>query len=248
LPAPRRPQTDAADALLTVAPLVSRWIERLLAGHNPPLTPAQYLALRAIAREGVGGSELARRTGVSGPAVSQLIAGLSESGLVSRTVHADDRRRQRLELTQAGRGAFASAEALLHDRVGGLIAGLPRPETDALARLLPGVAAALSGEPPPRRPPGPGRPGAPGGVEPPRGPGAPGGVEPPRGPGAPGGVEPPRGPGAPGGVEPPRGPGAPGGAVPPRGPGAPGGVEPPRGPGAPGGVEPPRGPARGDER
>ncbi|HWF34025.1 MAG TPA: hypothetical protein VG295_01600, partial [Solirubrobacteraceae bacterium] len=63
MPPPRRPQTDAADALLTVAPLVSRWIERLLAGHTPPLTPAQYLALRAIAREGVGGAELARRTG-----------------------------------------------------------------------------------------------------------------------------------------------------------------------------------------
>jgi DNA-binding MarR family transcriptional regulator len=146
-----------------VAPLVSRWIERLLAQHEPPLTPAQYLALRAIAREGVGGSELARRTGVSGPAVSQLIAGLVESGLVSRSVDAEDRRRQQLELTDAGRSAFVSAEALLRERVGGLIAGLPKPEADALARLLPRVAAALSGEAPPRRPgprgrrgPGPG--------------------------------------------------------------------------------------------
>jgi DNA-binding MarR family transcriptional regulator len=134
-----------------VAPLVSRWIERLLAGHTPPLTPAQYLALRAIAREGVGGAELARRTGVSGPAVSQLIAGLVEAGLVSRTASDADRRRQLLELTDSGRRTFDSAEALLRERVGGLIAGLPRPEADALARLLPVVAAALSGEAPPRR-------------------------------------------------------------------------------------------------
>lgn len=160
MPAPRRPQTDAADALLTVAPLVSRWVERLLARHAPPLTPAQYLALRAIARERVGGAELARRTGVSGPAVSQLIAGLVEAGLVSRSARDDDRRRQHLELTDAGRRAFGSAEALLRERVGDLIGGLPRPDADALARVLPSVAAALSGEAPPRRP-GPG--GGPGG-------------------------------------------------------------------------------------
>jgi DNA-binding MarR family transcriptional regulator len=158
LPPPRRPPTDAADALLTVAPLVSRWIELLLARHEPALTPAQYLALRAIAREGVGGAELARRTGVSGPAVSQLIAGLVESGLVSRTAHPDDRRRQQLELTGAGQRAFASAEALLRGRVGELLGDLPGPEVDALARLLPQVAAALSGEAPPRRPPPPPKP------------------------------------------------------------------------------------------
>ncbi|MDQ6776242.1 MAG: MarR family transcriptional regulator, partial [Actinomycetota bacterium] len=133
MPAPPRPQTDAADALLTVAPLVSRWIERLLARHAPALTPSQYLALRAIAREGVGGAELARRTGVSGPAVSQLIAGLVEAGLLSQRAREDDRRRQRLELTDAGESAFASAEALLRERVGGLIGDLPRPEADALA-------------------------------------------------------------------------------------------------------------------
>jgi hypothetical protein len=64
MPGARRTQADAADALLAVAPLVSRWIERLLAGHDPPLTLAQYLALRAIERDGVGGTELARRAGV----------------------------------------------------------------------------------------------------------------------------------------------------------------------------------------
>lgn len=152
MPAPRPSQNQAADALLTVAPLVTRWVERLLVRHEPSLTPAQYLALRAIAQEGVGGSELARRTGVSGPAVSQLIAGLVEAGFVSRRDHAGDRRRQLLELTSAGQSAFASAEGLLRERVGGLLSDLPRPEADALARLLPRVAAALSGEAPPRWP------------------------------------------------------------------------------------------------
>ena len=58
MPAPRRSSSDAAEALVAVAPLVSRWIERLLAGHQPPLTVAQFLALRAVAAEDVSGSEL----------------------------------------------------------------------------------------------------------------------------------------------------------------------------------------------
>jgi DNA-binding MarR family transcriptional regulator len=150
-----RPQTDAADALLAVAPLVTRWVERLLAAHEPPLTLTQYLALRAIARERVGGSELARRSGVSGPAVSQLVAGLTDAGLVDRRPAAEDRRRQELALTSAGERAFRSAEALVRRRLGSLIADVPPPEADALARVLPRVEAALSGKPPPRRPPPP---------------------------------------------------------------------------------------------
>jgi DNA-binding MarR family transcriptional regulator len=151
-PKRRRPQ-DAADALIAVAPLVSRWIERLLAGHEPPLTIGQFLALRAIAAEDLSGTELARRTGVSGPAVSQLLAGLTEAGLIERSELAEDRRRHELRLAERGRAALESARTLLRDRLSGLLAGLPRPEADALARALPEVEAALSGAPPPRRPP-----------------------------------------------------------------------------------------------
>ncbi len=155
MPPPHRRQTDAAEALVAVAPLVTRWIERLLARHEPPLTVAQYLALRAIAREDVSGTELARRTGVSGPATSQLLAGLADAGLIERHAVAGDRRRQALALSPGGERAFGSAEALLRERLGSLLAGLPRPEADALSRLLPRVEAALSGAAPPRRPPPP---------------------------------------------------------------------------------------------
>jgi DNA-binding MarR family transcriptional regulator len=151
-------QTAAADALLAVAPLVSRWIERLLAEHDPPLTLAQYLALRAIARDGVSASELARRTGVSGPAVSQIITALSDSGLLDRHASTEDRRRQALTLSPAGKRVFRSAEALVTQRLTALLAKLPHHETDALVHALPHVEAALSGQPPPRRKPPPPRP------------------------------------------------------------------------------------------
>jgi DNA-binding MarR family transcriptional regulator len=145
----------AAEALVAVAPLATRWIERLLARHDPPLTVPQYLALRAVEREGVSGAELARRTGVSGPAVSQLLTGLADAGLLERQASADDRRRHALVLSSTGEQAFRSAEALLRERLGGLLVELPRPEVDALSRLLPQVEAALSGTAPPRRPPPP---------------------------------------------------------------------------------------------
>ncbi len=155
MPGPRRPPTETAEALISVAPLVSRWIERLLAGHEPPMTVAQFLALRAIATEGVSGSELARRAGVSGPAVSQLVAGLVDANLLARHELPADRRRHELVLTDRGEQALASARTLLRERLGTLLTDLPRPEADALARALPRVEATLSGAPPPRRPPHP---------------------------------------------------------------------------------------------
>src|SRR5919109_378218 len=124
----RHPRADFADPLLAVAPLVTRWIERLLARHDPPLTLGQYLALRAIARDGVAGSELARRTGVSGPAVSQLVAGLSDGGLIARGPHTDDRRRQALELSKTGDRALASAQKVLERALEDLLGELPHPE------------------------------------------------------------------------------------------------------------------------
>jgi DNA-binding MarR family transcriptional regulator len=158
MPRSRKPQADAAEALLAVAPLASRWLERLLAQQNPPLTVSQYLALRAISREPLTGSELARRTGVSGPAVSQLLTALSTAGLLERHPNPDDRRHRTLALSASGAHIFESAHAMLTTNFGTLLADLPHPEADALARALPDVEAALAGTTPPRRPPPPRKP------------------------------------------------------------------------------------------
>lgn len=127
-------------------------MERLLARHRPALTQGQYLALRAIGRESLGATELARRTGVSGPAVSQLVAALTDQGLVTRSPATTDRRRHELALTKRGERVLESASEAIRAGLDGLIEDLPRPETDALARALPRVEELLSGAPPPRRP------------------------------------------------------------------------------------------------
>ena len=154
MPRPRRPPGghQAAERLVRTAPLVSRWIERVLAAHDPPLTVAQYLALQAIADGEVVGAELARRAAVSPAAVSQLLAALEEAGMLTRDRLAGDRRRQPLALTEQGSWALSSAQVALRERLAGLLADMPAPETDALARLLERLEASLSGTPPPRRP------------------------------------------------------------------------------------------------
>jgi DNA-binding MarR family transcriptional regulator len=146
---------QAAERLVRTAPLVSRWIERVLAAHDPPLTVAQYLALQAVAQGEVVGAELARRAAVSPAAISQLLAALEGAGLVTRDQHADDRRRQPLALTEQGRRALGSAQSALRERLAGLLADMPPPEAAALARLLERLEALLSGTPPPPRPPRP---------------------------------------------------------------------------------------------
>jgi DNA-binding MarR family transcriptional regulator len=153
MPRPRhRTSKQAAEALARTAPLVSRWIERLLAAHEPPLTVAQYLVLQAVADGELVGSELARRTAVSSAAVSQLLDALETADLVERRRLADDRRRQPLALTERGQTTFRSVQALLREGLAQLLADLPPPETDALARLLERLEALLSGTAPPRRP------------------------------------------------------------------------------------------------
>jgi DNA-binding MarR family transcriptional regulator len=146
-----QPHEDAADGLARVAPLVARWIERLLASHEPPLTVAQLLALEA-AEDGIVGGELAKRAAVSPAAVSQLLSGLEDAGLVERLRASDDRRRQQLVLTTAGRRALRSVRARLRNGLLPLVNVLRRPEAESLAAALGQLETTFGGTPPPRRP------------------------------------------------------------------------------------------------
>jgi DNA-binding MarR family transcriptional regulator len=158
----------AAGALARTAPLVTRWVERVLAGHDPPLTLAQYLALEAVADGKVVGAELARRAAVSQAAVSQLLAGLDDAALLTRVRLETDRRRHALALTEDGTRVLRSAQTTLRRQLGALLGGLAPHEAEALVRSLEVVAASLGGTPPPRRPPRPRPPGTPPPPRPPR--------------------------------------------------------------------------------
>jgi DNA-binding MarR family transcriptional regulator len=131
-------------------------VERSLAEHRPPLTVAQYLALERLDGGEASATALAENAAVSRSAVSQLVSSLDGLGLLERG-GGEDRRRQLLRLTPEGRRTLGSARRLLNQRLGSLLADLPAPERDRLARSLGAVERALHGvAPPPRpkRPPG----------------------------------------------------------------------------------------------
>jgi DNA-binding MarR family transcriptional regulator len=152
-PGPRPPNT--ADTLAAVAPLVTRWMERVLAAHAPPLTLGHYLGLRAIGAGATTAAGLARATGVSEAAVSQLVGGFERSGLVERTPSSDDRRRRELTLTPEGAELLRSAQLLVRGRLDPLLASLAPHDSHELARLLDRLEPILAGHAPPRRPPPP---------------------------------------------------------------------------------------------
>lgn len=161
MPRPRRAgnaKEQAAEALARVAPLASRWVERLLAAHDPALTPAQYAVLQAVSEDDVVGADLARRAAVTPAAVSQLLAGLEEAGLLERLRESGDRRRHALALSPRGEQVLGSARELLRGGLAGLLEGLPPPEAEALTRGLERVEGLLGGTAPPPRPPRPPRP------------------------------------------------------------------------------------------
>ena len=150
---PLPPRRRAADVLATIAPLVTRFTERVLAEHDPPLTPAQLLALRAVAGGAGSAHELARRAAVSEAAVSQLVIGLEERGLIARDRVPGDRRRLTMRLTPAGIWALESADRRLADMLADMVAAVPPAEAATLGRLLAGIEPAFADRPPPPRPP-----------------------------------------------------------------------------------------------
>jgi DNA-binding MarR family transcriptional regulator len=151
-PRKRRGGSRAAETLARTAPLVTRWIERLLAMNDPPLTVAQYLLLEAVDEGEVVGAELARRAAVSPAAVSQLVTALESRGLLTRARLDNDRRRQPLTLTEEGQWALRSAQTSLSRRLTALFGDMPPHEADTLAHLLELLHASLTGTPPPPRP------------------------------------------------------------------------------------------------
>jgi MarR family transcriptional regulator, lower aerobic nicotinate degradation pathway regulator len=157
MPPHPRPR-NTAETLAAVAPLVTRWMERVLASAEPPLSLGQYLGLRAIAAGVDSAADLARATGVSESAVSQLVAGFERAGTVERTP-GDDRRRRQLALTPDGEHLLRAAQKLVGARLEPLVASLAPHDADALAALLRRIEPALAGTAPPRRPPPPHPPG-----------------------------------------------------------------------------------------
>ncbi|MGW0079126.1 MarR family winged helix-turn-helix transcriptional regulator [Streptomyces cellulosae] len=86
----------------------ARQHERLMAAAGVPLDRAGAALLRKMAgEEPMRPGELAARLGVEASHVTRTVQHLERSGHVVRVPDPDDRRAQRIELTDAGRDAIA---------------------------------------------------------------------------------------------------------------------------------------------
>jgi DNA-binding MarR family transcriptional regulator len=133
--------TDVAVALEGLFRLV-----RLLSPAGLSLTAAATLA--TLDRTGPSRlTELAAREGVTQPAMTQLIARLSEQGLTARAADPADGRVVRVQLTDAGRDLIATRRMVRADRVSGLLTSLTPAERAALIAALPALHTLAAARP-----------------------------------------------------------------------------------------------------
>ncbi|MGW2835461.1 MarR family winged helix-turn-helix transcriptional regulator [Streptomyces sp. NPDC001286] len=116
-PLPDVPGTPASDEVVEIERALTRITylstrarrhERLMALAGVPLDRAAVALLRQVAdSEPLRPGELAIRLGVEASHVTRTVQQLQKSGYVTRVPDPDDRRAQRIELTEAGREAMA---------------------------------------------------------------------------------------------------------------------------------------------
>src|ERR1700722_1124142 len=144
-----RDSTDEPDSPpeRVLAAAVAAALERLM-GLFRSLTPPSGLSLTAAATlatlERSGPSRLtslAVKEGVTQPAMTQLIARLQESGLVSRTADPADGRVVQVRVTDEGRAMLARRRAVRAERLADILARLSPEEQAALGAALPAIDA-----------------------------------------------------------------------------------------------------------
>ena len=131
--------TKDADRILDEVGALVRKLSRVTGGPDDtlPLTRTQRLALYELGLDGpLRLVDLAGRMGVTAPTASRAIDALAERGLVARQPDPDDRRAQRLALTEIGRSRFDERNARVSEAFAPAAKALSRDERSELVDLL----------------------------------------------------------------------------------------------------------------
>jgi DNA-binding MarR family transcriptional regulator len=145
----RRGRAAAADVRAALD-AVRRIVQGLRAGggdgsRRARLSSAQLFALQQIGEHpGASVNDIAALTFTHQSSVSVVIQRLVGRRLVARVTAADDRRRQRLELTAKGRALLRSAPVAVQEQLIAAIAGLTPGDRRVLSRALTRVARAVA--------------------------------------------------------------------------------------------------------
>jgi MarR family transcriptional regulator for hemolysin len=138
---PLQPASDAADVcareLLDTVPMVMRIIRAYMRGHRSGLTVPQFRTLCYLdSSTGSTLSEVADFIGLSLPAMSRLVDGLVEKGLMKRRSCDDDRRHVRLSVTPTGQAAIRGARALAQARLAEVVGRLKPQQQNAVVSTM----------------------------------------------------------------------------------------------------------------
>ena len=127
---------DAGYALFELAPRLTRLENAVLSEVTPPLTFRQYRILQRVAEGRTTVTALGRLATITLPAVSESVDVLVRKGLLERRTSAQDRRASDLLLTEDGVAALRTADRLLTETAGSVLAGVPVERRAALAADL----------------------------------------------------------------------------------------------------------------
>ena len=123
----------AITVLQRLSDLVAERREQI--AREAELTVPQWRILEEIASEHFMPSLFAQRRAVTPAAVSKLVRGLLERGLIRAAIAEGDRRKRRYELTPAGRRTLDRVRATRQQAIDAIWADLPVRELEAFARF-----------------------------------------------------------------------------------------------------------------
>jgi MarR family transcriptional regulator for hemolysin len=127
------------------AKALGRAFDEALAGAGGS-TPTWLILLSLRTRRWETQRELARSLGIEGPTLTHHLTALERAGLVTRTRDPENRRVQRVELTEAGDAAFQRMRRAATSFDARLREGLDDGEIDRLRELLDRLHANVSGD------------------------------------------------------------------------------------------------------
>lgn len=132
---------DLARKYEAIAPRYAYIARRALHNDTEPerLTIPQFRTLQTLSQiqgKGATNLDLARSISVSPPAMTAMVDGLVERGLVTRSTDPDNRRQVMILLTAAGIERMDETSTIILDRIASGIAQLSDQEVDALAAGL----------------------------------------------------------------------------------------------------------------
>lgn len=127
--------------------MLMRVIRTQMRGHRSGLTVPQFRTLcYTDSTPGSSLSDTADFIGLSLPAMSRLVDGLVDKGLIKRRPSADDRRHLRLSVTPAGQTALRGARAQAQTRLAEVVSQLDSAQHHALLRTMRMVRELFAGE------------------------------------------------------------------------------------------------------